>query len=37
MKHNYFVCSYGGCGSKMLGNYLWNFGNIFHMYARDPP
>ena len=37
MKHNYFVCSYGGCGSKMLRNYLRNFGNVFHMHSRDPP
>lgn len=37
MKHNYFVCSYGGCGSKMLSAYLNNFGNVFHMHSRDPP
>lgn len=24
MKHNYFVCSYGGSGSKILFNYLCN-------------
>lgn len=37
MKHNYFVCSYGGSGSKMLSAYLANFGNVFHMHSRSPP
>ena len=37
MKHNYFVCSYGGCGSKILSSYLCNFGNVFHMHSRNPP
>lgn len=33
----YYVCSYGGCGSKMLSNYLSNFGKVFHIHSRDPP
>ena len=37
MKHNYFICSYGGSGSKMLTAYLKNFGNVFHIHSRNPP
>jgi len=36
-KHNYFVCSYGGCGSKILTAYLKNFGNVFHIHSNNPP
>lgn len=36
-KHNYFVCSFGGSGSKILTSYLENFGNVFHIHSRNPP
>lgn len=36
-EHNYYVCSFGGCGSKMLQAYLANFGNTFHIHSRHPP
>ena len=35
-KH-YYVCSYGGCGSKMLVEYLSHFGNVYHIHSRHPP
>ena len=35
-KH-YYVCSYGGCGSKMLVEYLSHFGNVYHIHSRYPP
>jgi len=35
-KH-YYVCSYGGCGSKMLIEYLSHFGNVYHIHSRYPP
>jgi hypothetical protein len=34
---NYYVCSYGGCGSKILVEYLSNFGNVYHIHSRNPP
>lgn len=33
----YYVCSYGGCGSYMLCDYLRNFGNVEHIHSRKPP
>jgi len=36
-EHNYYICSFGGCGSKMLQAYLSNFGNTFHIHSRYPP
>lgn len=36
-EHNYYICSFGGCGSKMLQEYLSNFGNTFHIHSRHPP
>ena len=33
----YYICSYGGSGSKMLQSYLSNFGNTFHIHSRNPP
>ena len=36
-EQNYYVCSFGGCGSKMLQSYLANFGNTFHIHSRCPP
>jgi len=35
-KH-FYVCSYGGCGSKMLYNYLNNFGKTYHVHSRYLP
>jgi hypothetical protein len=34
---NYYVCSYGGCGSYMLCDYLRIFGNVEHIHSRKPP
>ena len=34
---NYYVCSFGGCGSTVLANYLSNFGNVYHIHDRFPP
>lgn len=36
-ERNFFVCSFGGCGSWMLVDYLSNFGNAFHIHSRNPP
>ena len=33
----YYVCSYGGCGSKMLTNFLKSYGRAFHIHSRKPP
>jgi len=33
----YYVCSYGGCGSYMLCDYLRNFGKVEHIHSRNPP
>lgn len=34
---NYYICSFGGCGSTLLTNYLSNFGNVYHIHDRYPP
>jgi hypothetical protein len=34
---SFYVCSFGGSGSKMLQTYLANFGNTFHVHSRKPP
>lgn len=34
---NYYVCSWGGSGSKMLCRYLSNFGKTYHIHSRKPP
>lgn len=34
---NYFICSFGGCGSTVLHNYLSHFGNVYHVHDRFPP
>jgi len=34
---SFYVCSFGGSGSKMLQAYLSNFGNTFHIHSRNPP
>ena len=36
-ENSYYICSYGGSGSKMLQAYLSNFGNTFHVHSRHPP
>jgi len=33
----YYVCSYGGCGSYMLCDYLRQFGKVEHIHSRSPP
>ena len=33
----FYVCSYGGCGSTMLSNYLKNFGIVYHIHSINPP
>lgn len=33
----FYVCSYGGCGSKMLCSYLSRFGTVHHVHSRNPP
>jgi len=33
----FYVCSFGGCGSKMLCEYLKHFGTVKHVHSRRPP
>jgi hypothetical protein len=33
----FYVCSFGGCGSTIIFNYLSNFGNVRHIHDRYPP
>ena len=33
----FYVCSYGGCGSKMLCNALKKYGKTKHIHSRNPP
>ena len=33
----FYVCSYGGCGSKMLCHYLSHFGTVKHVHSKNPP
>jgi hypothetical protein len=33
----FYVCSYGGCGSKVLCDYLSHFGVVKHVHSRSPP
>ena len=33
----FYICSYGGCGSKMLTIALSNYGNVEHVHAKNPP
>ena len=33
----FYVCSYGGCGSTMLSNYLKKFGIVYHIHSINPP
>jgi hypothetical protein len=34
---NFYVCSFGGCGSTVIFNYLSHFGNVYHIHDRYPP
>ena len=36
-QQSFYVCSFGGSGSKMLQTYLSHFGNTFHLHSRNPP
>jgi hypothetical protein len=36
-KKTFYICSYGGCGSKMLTRALSKYGNVEHVHARNPP
>lgn len=33
----FYICSYGGCGSTVLFNYLKKFGEVEHIHDRNPP
>ena len=33
----FYVCSWGGCGSKLLCGYLNNFGKAIHIHDPNPP
>lgn len=33
----FYICSYGGSGSKILQRYLDTFGKTFHIHSRFPP
>jgi hypothetical protein len=33
----FYVCSYGGSGSTMLGKALSKFGKVYHIHNRYPP
>tara|TARA_B110000037_G_scaffold122505_1_gene139890 strand:- start:724 stop:1308 length:585 start_codon:yes stop_codon:yes gene_type:complete len=34
---NFYVCSYGGSGSKMLCSALKKYGDVEHIHSRNPP
>ena len=33
----FYICTYGGCGSKVLQKYLNNFGKTYHVHDPNPP
>lgn len=33
----FYVCSWGGCGSKLLYRYLNKFGKAVHIHDPNPP
>ena len=37
IKKNFYICSYGGCGSTILYKYLKNYGHSEHVHSRYPP
>ena len=36
-RRTFYVCSFGGCGSRMLCVYLGFFGVVRHIHSRAPP
>ena len=36
-KRHFYVCSYGGSGSKMFCRYLRRYGHVKHIHSRQPP
>lgn len=34
---NFYICSYGGCGSQMLTEKLKSYGKSYHIHSRLPP
>jgi FkbM family methyltransferase len=37
LNKTFLVCSYGGCGSKMVCKALEKFGKVYHIHSRKPP
>jgi hypothetical protein len=37
MEKVFYICSYGGCGSKMLTSALRRYGTVYHVHSRSPP
>jgi hypothetical protein len=37
MEKVFYICSYGGCGSKMLTRALSRYGKVYHVHTRFPP
>ena len=37
MKYEFYICSFGGCGSWMLAQYLSRYGDVTHIHSRNPP
>ena len=36
-KYIYYICSYGGCGSKMLWRFIGRYATCYHIHSRIPP
>ena len=34
---HFYVCSFGGCGSWLIAQYLSRFGVVHHIHSRKPP
>lgn len=34
---HFYICSFGGCGSWIIAQYLSNFGIVHHVHSRKPP
>ena len=34
---HFYICSFGGCGSWIIAQYLSNFGIVHHIHSRAPP
>ena len=37
MVKTFYICSYGGCGSKLLTDALSKYGEVAHIHSRKPP